>query len=130
MKVVFKLEYEHLERITFLQQSGLLPTSLFKVVARDKKSGTLTFEGSHDDMRRFVPGIKLLFQSDASVVIRPVVYEPDDKRLRWDESLESYLFLRATWEEFKNEAGSVRTCDVPVRFISKHAAFHDSLSGN
>lgn len=78
----------------------------------------LAFGGSHTDFHKLVMPIRLIHMDNVGSIIRPILYKPDEIRLKWEENLEIYLENRATVEEYLSESSAERLYRKPPdRFI-------------
>ena len=129
MKIAFKISKEQLDLFTKHCQPGAALffgtlNSVQDLIRFDPSAKAsrfsdfdvfLTFRGSHNDFFEYVDLIKLIHRDNVGSVIRPVVYVPDDVRLKWDENLATYLETRATREEYNKE--HFGKSELPKRFI-------------
>lgn len=112
MKIVFKMDTMACERAIKAFRLNAHQDPGFMI-----EPTRLTYEGSHENFVKHLFDIDYVFRNDSGSVLRPMVYESDDPRLKWHEDLETYLASRGTWLEFALESTSDR---IPNRFLSRH----------
>lgn len=116
-KSLLNKSYDHLYRYFTIEQSEQMDAS------------TISYQGDHE---HFVADcfdfMELVFFKDLSnhYSLRPVFYQPDDKRFYWNENIQKYLQNRSRWSEFKVESMSY---DVPARFLSQFTICNALING-
>lgn len=137
MKIAFKIDKDQVETIKELKKLGKFPRldrpgedvvgGFFFSIQKDHI--LLCYEGSHDDFCGHLYDIKALYLNNVGYNYPIKNYEPDDPRLKWNETLAGYIRHRAPFNEveaYYREKG-LGLALLPSRFISQHNAMENTL---